>query len=162
MSPVIISIPAPLFKRGWHFVEQFLHFLLPMAQKQSKKPRICSKWSPWSAGCGSWSSEWCFVRCLQFGQNLEELTHGVRPGHADILVLEHKEIAIPRPGLFLPRSAQVQLGQSLLIGQMVALGLDDDYLPGARPHNKIRIEVDKAIDSETRSRDIAMPPPDIG
>ena len=47
---------------------------------------------------------------LQFGQNLEELAHGVRPGHADILILEHEEIAIPRPGLFLPRSAQVQLG----------------------------------------------------
>ena len=65
--------------------------------------------------------EWCFVRWLQFGQNLEELAHGVRPGHADILVLEHEEIAIPRPGLFLPRSAQVQLGQCLLIGQMVAI-----------------------------------------
>ena len=97
------------------------------------------------------------MRCLQFGQNLEELTHGVRPGHADILVLEHEEIAIPRPGLFLPRSAQVQLGQCLLIGQMVALGLDDDYLPGARSHDKIRIVVDKAIDGETCSRDIAMP-----
>ncbi len=101
------------------------------------------------------------MRLLQFGQNLEELTHGVRPGHADILVLEHEEIAIPRPGLFLPRSAQVQLGQSLLVDQMVALGLDDDYLPGARSHNKIRIVVDKAIDGEPRSRDIAMPPPDF-
>ena len=70
------------------------------------------------------------MRCLQFGRNLEELAHGVRPGHADILVLEHEEIAIPRPGLCLPRSAQVQLGQCLLIGQMVALGLDDDdFLP---------------------------------
>ena len=102
------------------------------------------------------------MRWLQFCQNLEELTHGVRPGHADILVLEHEEIAIPRPGLFLPRSAQVQLGQCLLIGQVVALGLDDDYLPGARSHDKIRIVVDKAIDGKTRSRDIAMPPPDIG
>jgi len=106
--------------------------------------------------------EWCFVRLLQFGHNLEELAHGVRPGHADILVLEYEEIAIPRPGLFLPRSAQVQLGQCLLIGQMVALGLDDDNLPGARPHDKIRIVIDKAIDGEPRSRDIAMPPPDIG
>ena len=106
--------------------------------------------------------EWCFVRCLQFGQNLEELAHGVSPGHTDILVLEHEEIAIPRPGLFLPCSALVQLGQCLLIGQMVALGLDDDYLPGARPHDKIRIVIDKAIDGEPRSRDIAMPPPDIG
>ena len=34
--------------------------------------------------------EWCFVRCLQFGQYLEELTHGVSSGHADILVLEHE------------------------------------------------------------------------
>ena len=41
---------------------------------------------------------------LQFGRKLEELAHGVRPGHADILVLEHEEIAIPQPGLFLPRS----------------------------------------------------------
>ena len=32
-----------------------------------------------------------FVRCLQFSQNLEELAHGVRPGHADILVLEYQE-----------------------------------------------------------------------
>ena len=54
--------------------------------------------------------EWCFERLLQFSQNLEELAHGVRPGHTDILVLEHEEIAIPRPGLCLPRSAQVQLG----------------------------------------------------
>lgn len=45
--------------------------------------------------------EWCFVRWLQFGRNLEELAHGVCPGHADILVLEHEEIAIPRPGLCL-------------------------------------------------------------
>ena len=78
--------------------------------------------------------EWCFVRCLQFGQNLEELAHGVSPGHADILVLEYEEIAIPRASLFLPRSAQVQLGQCFLIGQMVALGLDDDYL--IRPRRK--------------------------
>ena len=35
--------------------------------------------------------EWCFVRWLQFSQNLEELAHGVRPGHADILVLEYQE-----------------------------------------------------------------------
>ena len=70
------------------------------------------------------------MRWLQFGQYLEELAHGVCPGHADILVQEHEEIAIPRPGLFLPCSAQVQLGQCLLIGQMVALGLDDDdFLP---------------------------------
>ena len=48
---------------------------------------------------------------LQFGRNLEELAHGVRPGHADILIPEHEEIEISRPGLFLPRSAQVQLGQ---------------------------------------------------
>ena len=103
--------------------------------KQGCKGWIRSKWSPWSTGCGSWSCglsgrineepEWCFERWLQFSQNLEELAHGVRPGHADILVMEHEEIAIPRPGLFLPRSAQVQLGQCLLMGQMVALGLDD-------------------------------------
>ena len=105
--------------------------------------------------------EWCFVRWLQFGRDLEELAHGVRPGHADILVLEHEEIAIPRPGLCLPRSAQEQLGWCLLIGRMVALGLDDDYLPGARSHDEIRIVVDKAIDGETRSRDIAMPPRDF-
>ncbi len=74
--------------------------------------------------------EWCFVRCLQFSQNLEELAHGVCPGHTDILVLEHEEIAISRPSLFLPRSVQVQLVQCLLIGQMVALGPDDDdFLP---------------------------------
>ena len=102
------------------------------------------------------------MRWLQFGQNLAELAHGVRPGHANILVLEHAEIAIPLPGLLLPCSAQVQLGQCLLIGRMVALGLDDDYLPGARSLDKIRIVVDKAIDGEPRSRDIAMPPPDIG
>ena len=89
----------------------FPAFLLPMAQKQSCKERIYSKWSPWSAGCGSYGAKWCFVRCLQFGRNLEELAHGVSPGHADILILEHEEIAIPRPGLFLPCSAQVQLGQ---------------------------------------------------
>ena len=47
--------------------------------------------------------EWCFVRCLQFGQNLEELAHGVRPGHADILVLEHEEIAIPRLRMYPPK-----------------------------------------------------------
>ena len=80
--------------------------------------------------------EWCFVRCLQFGRNLEELAHGVRPGHADILVLEHEEIAIPRPGLCLPRSAQVQLGQRLLIGPIIALGLDDDYLIRLRRKKK--------------------------
>ena len=56
-------------------------------------------------------TEWSFVRWLQFGRNLEELAHGVSTGHADILVLKHEEIAIPRPGLFLPCSAQVQLGQ---------------------------------------------------
>ena len=88
-------------------------FLLQMAQKLGQKPWFCSKWSPWSAGCGDWSCGWSFVRWLQFGQNLEELAHGVRPGHADILILEHEEIAIPRPGLFLPRSAQVQLVQCL-------------------------------------------------
>ena len=47
---------------------------------------------------------------LQFGQNLEELAHGVRPGHADILVLEHEEIAIPRPGLFLAHFNREKVG----------------------------------------------------
>ncbi len=47
--------------------------------------------------------EWCFVRWLQFSQNLEELTHGVRPGHADILVLEHEEIARPRLRMYPPK-----------------------------------------------------------
>ncbi len=32
--------------------------------------------------------EWCFVRWLQFGQNLEELAHGVCPSHADIHMLK--------------------------------------------------------------------------
>ena len=101
------------------------------------EPLVCRGGGSWFCGLSgriSEEPEWCFVRCLQFGQNLEELAHGVRPGHADILVLEHEEIAIPRPGLFLPRSAQVQLGQCLLIGQMVALGFDDDYL--IRPRRK--------------------------
>ena len=82
--------------------------------------------------------------------------------YADILVPEHEEIAISRPGLFLPRSAHVQLEQSLFIGRMIVFGFDDDYLPKARSHDKIWIVVDKAIDGEPRSRDIAMPPPDIG
>ena len=107
-----------------------------MAQKTGSKGRIRSKWSPWSAGGGAWSSEWCFGRWLQFSQNLEELAHGVSPGHTDILVLEHEEIAIPRPGLFLPRSAHVQLGQCLLIGPIIALGLDDDYLIRLRRKKK--------------------------
>ncbi len=47
--------------------------------------------------------EWCFARCLQFGRNLEELAHGVRPGHADILILEHEEIAIPRLRMYPPK-----------------------------------------------------------
>ena len=76
------------------------------------------------------------MRWLQFGQNLEELAHGVRPGHADILVPEHEEIAIPRPGLCLPRSAQVQLDQCLLIGPIITLGLDDDYLVRLRRKKK--------------------------
>ena len=59
--------------------------------------------APWSAGCGSCGAKWCFVRCLQFDQNLEELAHGVRPGHADILVLEHEEIAIPRLRMYPPK-----------------------------------------------------------
>ncbi len=166
---------------------RFLHFCCREAGKTSsgfefglapsflrrdrQKLRIRSKGSPWSAGCGSWSCdlsgrinevpEWCFGRWLQFSQNLEELAHGVRPGHADILVSEHEEIAILRPGLCLPRSAQVQLVQCLFIGQMVALGLDDDYLPGARSRDKIRIVIDEAIEGETRSREITMQPPDI-
>ena len=86
----------------------------------AKNRELARSGAPWSAGCGTCGAKWCFVRCLQFGRNLEELAHGVRPGHADILVLEHEEVAIPRPGLCLPRSAQVQLDQCLLIGQMVA------------------------------------------
>ena len=39
----------------------FPAFLVPMAQKQSCKGRIRSKWSPWSAGCRSWSSEWSAI-----------------------------------------------------------------------------------------------------
>ena len=86
---------------------------------------------------------------LQFCQNHQELTHGARSEHTYILVLEYQEIPIPRASLSLPRSAQVQLGQCLLIGQMVALGLGDDYLPGLRSHDKIRIVIDEAIDCGT-------------
>ena len=156
----------------WHFVARFLHFCCRRRKKRAAREGFARSGALGLPGAGHGLAslsgrinevpEWCFVRWLQFSQNLEELAHGVRPGHADILVLEYEEIAIPRPGLFLPRSAQVQLGQCLLIGQMVALGLDDDYLPGARSHDKIRIVVDKAIDGEPCSRDIAMPPPDIG
>ena len=97
----IVSISASLFKRGWAFCCAFPAFLLPMAGKNRQGPRKLRRWNPWSAGCGSCGLIWCFVRCLQFGLNLEELAHGVRPGHADILVLEYEEIAIPRPGLCL-------------------------------------------------------------
>ena len=79
------------------------NFVADGAKKTGCKGRICSKWSPGAAGCGSWSCEWCFVRWLQFGQNLEELAHGGRPGHADILVLEHEEVAIPRPRMYPPK-----------------------------------------------------------
>ena len=165
----IISIPAPVFKRGWHFVARFLHFCCRWHKKRAARRGFARSGALGLPGAGHVvaaclgvdlsKTEWCFVRWLQFGQNLEELAHGVSPGHADFLVLEYEEIAIPRPGLFLPRSAQVQFGQCLLICQMVALGLDDDYLPGARSHDKIRIVVNKAIDGETRSRDITVPPP---
>ena len=47
--------------------------------------------------------EWCFVRLLQFSQNLVELAHGVSPGHTDILVLEHEGIAIPRLRMYPPK-----------------------------------------------------------
>ena len=40
---------------------------------------------------------------LQFGRKLEELAHGVRPGRTDILILEHEEIAIPRPRMYPPK-----------------------------------------------------------
>ncbi len=126
-----------------------LHFaciLLPMAGKQAARGGFARSRALGQPGVGhgfaglsgriNEEPEWCFVRLLQFGQNLEELAHGVRPGHADILVLEHEEIAIPRPGLFLPRSAQVQLGQCLLIGPIIALGLDDDYLIRLRRKKK--------------------------
>ena len=113
----IISIPVPPFKRGWHFVVRFLHFVADGVKTELRlrvalsgscyaeidhKPRSCSKWNPWSAGGGSCGAKWCFVSWLQFSQNLEELAHGVSPGHADILIQEHEEIAIPRSGLFLP------------------------------------------------------------
>ena len=136
-----------------------LHFaciLLPMAGKQAARGGFARSGALGQPGVGhgfaglsgrineepdlsgriNEETVWCFVRWLQFDQNLEELAHGVSPGHADILVLEHEEIAIPRPGLFLPRSAQVQLGQCLLIGQMVALGLDDDCLIRLRRKKK--------------------------
>ena len=60
----------------------------------------------WSCGLSGRINEepaWCFVRWLQFSQNLEELVHGVRPGHVDILVLEHEEIAIPRLRMYPPK-----------------------------------------------------------
>ena len=99
---------------------RFLHFVADGA-KTWLQGEDSLEVEPWSAGAGHGLAslsgrinevpEWCFVRWLQFGRYLEELAHGVRPGHADILILEHEEIAIPRPGLFLPCSAQVQLGQ---------------------------------------------------
>ena len=63
----------------------------------------------------------CFVRWLQFGQNLEELAHGVRPGHADILVLEYEEVAIPRPGLFLPTFMALLPTFGLKVGRETAI-----------------------------------------
>ena len=88
--------------QAWRaFCCEFPAFCCRWREKTGSKGRMCSKWSPWSAGCGSCGAKWCFVRWLQFGRNLEELAHGVRPGHADILVLEHEEISIPRPGLCL-------------------------------------------------------------
>ena len=114
-------MPAPLYKRGGHFVACFLHFCCRWRKNRAARGRFARSGALGLPGAGHGLAslsgrinevpEWCFARCLQFGQNLEELAHGVRPGHADILVLEHEEVAIPRPGLFLPRSAQVQLGQ---------------------------------------------------
>ena len=40
---------------------------------------------------------------LQFGRKLEELAHGVSTGHADILVLEYEEVAVPRPRMYPPK-----------------------------------------------------------
>ena len=61
------------------------------------------------------------MRWLQFSQNLEELAHGVRPGHADILVLENEEIAIPRPGLFLPTFMALLPTFGLKVGRETAI-----------------------------------------
>ena len=50
-----------------------------LIRRDRQKPRKLRRWSPWSALVASWAARWCFVRWLQFGQNLEELAHGVRP-----------------------------------------------------------------------------------
>ena len=105
------------------FCCEFPAILLPMGKNRAKSRGFARSGALGLPGAGHGLAacpgvdlskvEWCFDRWLQFSQNLEELAHGVRPGHADILVLEYEEIAIPRPGLCLPRSAQVQLGQCL-------------------------------------------------
>ena len=116
----IISIPAPLFKRGWHFVASFLHFCCRWREIRAKCRGFARSRALGLPGEGHGLAaclgvdlsklEWCFVRWLQFSQNLEELAHGVRPGHADILVLKHEEIAIPRPGLFLAHFNREKVG----------------------------------------------------
>ena len=51
----------PLCSSAAAFCCAFPAILLPMARKQSQKPRICSKWSPWSAGCGSCGCRWSAI-----------------------------------------------------------------------------------------------------
>ena len=103
----IISIPAPLFKRGGHFVASFLSFCCrwrktgqqgeDLLDVEPLVSRVRVMVLRARLGVDLSKPEWCFVRCLQFGQYLEELAHGVRPGHADILVLEHVEKRYPGP-----------------------------------------------------------------
>ena len=113
MSPVIISIPAPLFKRGWHFVARFLHFCCRWRKNMAARRGFARSGALGLPGAEHGLAaclgvdlskpEWCSVRLLQFTRNLEELAHGVCPGHADILVLEHEEVAIPRPRMYPPK-----------------------------------------------------------
>ena len=66
----------------------FPAILLPMVQKLSQKPRICSKWSPWSAGCGSWSCglsgrinevpEWRFALTADYSSSSPAKKNGKR------------------------------------------------------------------------------------
>ena len=42
------------------FCCEFPAFLLWMAQKQARKPRMPSRWSPWSAGAPSYPGRWLF------------------------------------------------------------------------------------------------------
>ena len=93
--------------------------------------------------------------------NFHKTLHRIRPRIVRLFGLKHHVILILFSGQLRPLIANLGFFFGLVVVQMIALGLHHQHLPTVEHYNDVRVSMNRAVDLESQSGNIAMPPLDV-